>query len=107
MHKIGSRCARLLSYPTRQLHAIVDIYTLPPTLPHSFLFSATNNRRFTATLAAMATIAAENPVTFNFTPELLAQAKAKAVAVRDDHPEGATIRRQVSLQLSLQLDAVY
>ena len=55
----------------------------------------------------MATIAAENPVTFNFTPELLAQAKAKAVAVRDDHPEGATIRRQVSLQLSLQLDAVY
>ena len=52
-------------------------------------------------------MAAENPVTFDFTPELLAQAKAKAAAVQDDHPEGATIRSQVSLQLSLQLDAVY
>ncbi|RYF50489.1 MAG: hypothetical protein EOO38_05535 [Cytophagaceae bacterium] len=33
----------------------------------------------------------------NITPELLAQAKAMAAAAQDDHPEGATIRRQVSL----------
>ncbi|KAF3033184.1 hypothetical protein E8E12_002308 [Didymella heteroderae] len=37
---------------------------------------------------------------FNITPELLAQAKAQAVAAQDDHPEGDTIRRQVEFYFS-------
>jgi hypothetical protein len=40
-------------------------------------------------------MSAEQPSTLNITPEMLAQAKAKALAAQDDHPEGDTIRRQV------------
>lgn len=35
------------------------------------------------------------------TPEVLAQATAHADATRDDHPEGATIRRQVGLDVTI------
>ncbi|KAF1924284.1 uncharacterized protein M421DRAFT_8932 [Didymella exigua CBS 183.55] len=42
----------------------------------------------------------EEPESFNSAPELLAQAKAKAVAAQDDHPEGDAIRRQVEFYFS-------
>jgi hypothetical protein len=52
-------------------------------------------------------MATEEFVSFNSAPELLAQARAKAAAAQDDHPEGAAIRRQVSLQSRPQSDAAH
>ncbi|KAF2631273.1 hypothetical protein BU25DRAFT_418872 [Macroventuria anomochaeta] len=42
----------------------------------------------------------EEHTSFNFTPEVLAQAQAEAASAQDDHPEGATIRRQVEFYFS-------
>ena len=40
----------------------------------------------------------EEPNSPDITPQMLAQAKKAAIAAQDDHPEGAAIRRQASLQ---------
>ncbi|KAJ4985830.1 argonaute siRNA chaperone complex subunit Arb1 [Stagonosporopsis vannaccii] len=42
----------------------------------------------------------EKSTDFKFTPEVLAQAGAQVDAARDDHPEGAAIRRQVEFYFS-------
>ena len=89
--KAGTRHGRLLSYPTRRStdNVVSDALTLSHSLFIPLLLHPT---------AVMST---EEPVSFNLTPEVLAQAKAKAAAAQDDHPEGATIRRQVRLLCEL------
>src|SRR5690242_4423482 len=46
---------------------------------------------------SISVITTEQPMDSNTPPEVLAQTTAHADAAQDDHPEGATIRRQVSL----------
>jgi hypothetical protein len=49
----------------------------------------------------------EEPTNLNLTPQMLAQAKKAAMAAQDDHPEGAAIRRQVSLQQSIDVRTIH
>lgn len=46
----------------------------------------------------------EEPASFSPTPELLAQANVMAAAAQDDHPDGATIRQQVSPRMDSKVE---